>query len=619
MTDPLVAMVAMEKLKQEIKSHIDMRHQEWRDFQMALFEKMRADLNSDRRGRTKPNPSSSISFDEPAPGTCPKSCLTLSEIMPDGSLKQKKYSETHHLENGGGVGIELQESPRTESAIRLCATSRPDNAPPKAEAHGVGRGSVASVLERGRTTSEHDAGQPKGQFFGRQNLFAFLQAKNWDSEFAQEPDKETVVEKQAITNPWTRFKIFIDSTVFDGVVGTFIVANAITMSIQLEYEGTVSAETIGVQIDEGEWTNAEEAFGALETFFVVLFLVELIVRLAAMGLRYFKSVFGWLDFIIVTASVLESFILPFFGAEFPKIMFLRLLRVFKLVRVLRVVRLLSLFENLRVLVMTVSHSLWSLLWAFLLLGVVQTIGGIFMTQSLQGFLMDESQPLEDRRQVYVFFGSFSRSCITLFEMTLAIGTWGRCGRIVIFGVNRFYAIFFLGYLYLVAFGMIRVIGALFLKDTLASTAKEGESTMAEMYKNPQYIHKIWQIFNRLDQNHDGEVSFVELNTELNDPEVVSTLQKMGIAVHELKGLLALMDDGDGEISFCEFLTGIMRLKNANKGVDLATLLYENKKILKRVLRIGKRVDFIKDELVKNNAGYSKTWSSLSDGGDHELE
>merc|ERR1719261_230250 len=122
-----------------------------------------------------------------------------------------------------------------------------------------------------------------------------------------------------------------------------------------------------------------------------------------------------------------------------------------------------------------------------------------MTLSLQSYLQDESEDEEQRKQIYTFFGSFSRSVITLFEMTLAIGTWGRVGRVVIFSVSRWYALFFLGYLTLVSFAVIRVISAIFLKETLAASSKDADILMAQENRDPAYVQKIRAVFNDMDQ------------------------------------------------------------------------------------------------------------------------
>ena len=48
--------------------------------------------------------------------------------------------------------------------------------------------------------------------------------------------------------------------------------------------------------------------------------------------------------------------------------------------------------------------------------------------------------------------------------------------------------------------------------------------------------------------------------------------------------------------FTESIAGVIRLKAAAKGVDLATLLYENKKVFKRLLSVGKSVDNVRQML-----------------------
>eukprot|EP00746_Dinoflagellata_sp_MGD_P083597 gnl/MRDRNA2_/MRDRNA2_332616_c0_seq1.p1 gnl/MRDRNA2_/MRDRNA2_332616_c0~~gnl/MRDRNA2_/MRDRNA2_332616_c0_seq1.p1 ORF type:complete len:206 (-),score=29.32 gnl/MRDRNA2_/MRDRNA2_332616_c0_seq1:67-624(-) len=183
-------------------------------------------------------------------------------------------------------------------------------------------------------------------------------------------------------------------------------------------------------------------------------------------------------------------------------------------------------------------------------------------------------------------------------MTLAIGTWGACGRVVIFEVNRYYALFFYGYLAMISFAFIRVISAMFLKDTLASAAADDALALAEKNRNPRYVKELWGVFQELDMDRSGSISFHELHVMLQKKDMIRWLKKEGLVAHEVVGLFMLMDDGDNTVSFCEFISGIMRLNAAKKGLDLPTLLYENKKILKRVLAVGSQVDELADRLKK---------------------
>merc|ERR1719316_580393 len=113
-----------------------------------------------------------------------------------------------------------------------------------------------------------------------------------------------------------------------------------------------------------------------------------------------------------------------------------------------------------------------------LLGIVQLIAAIFMTQSLQSWLQDENNDQATRELVYEFFGSFSRSAMSMFEMTLAPGTWSRFGRLITYKVNGGYWVFFFGYASCISFAMIRVIAAIFLKETLQAADKDSEVVMA---------------------------------------------------------------------------------------------------------------------------------------------
>lgn len=305
-----------------------------------------------------------------------------------------------------------------------------------------------------------------------------------------------------------------------------------------------------------------------------------------------------MDFFIVLASLLEylEYLLPLGGDEFPNMLFIRLLRCFKLVRSLRIVRVLNAFEDLRILVAVVKTSMKSFIWSMALLSTLIVMSSIFMTQSLQTHLRDESVDAVEREKVYVLFGSWSRALITMFEITFAIGTWGRCGRILIFSVNRWYALFFIAYLAVVSFAVIRVLSALFIKDTMAAAGKDSEVHMMEVNKDPRSVKRIWKAFQKIDTDADGVLSLAEVHEVLRDESTCAWLKKLGIVPRELNGMFELMDDGDNMITFSEFLTSIMRLKNANKGVDLVTLLYENKKILTRVVAIGSQVKELREDL-----------------------
>merc|ERR1719499_3087492 len=70
--------------------------------------------------------------------------------------------------------------------------------------------------------------------------------------------------------------------------------------------------------------------------------------------------------------------------------------------------------------------------------------------------------------------------------------------------------------------------------------------------------------------------------------MVAYLSAIGIDPSEAQGLFKLLDDdGSGSVSIEEFITGFLRLKGGAKAVDMVMLLYENRKIGKKLNKIFK--------------------------------
>merc|ERR1719379_602203 len=131
--------------------------------------------------------------------------------------------------------------------------------------------------------------------------------------------------------------------------------------------------------------------------------------------------------------------------------------------------------------------------------------------------------------------------------------------------------------------MIRIITAIFLKETLAAAAADQEHAIRErMRKRDKDIAQLRAIFTDFDEDGTGFVTLDEFKRILEDPYVKTWLQVLELEVNEVTGLFRLLDNGDGTISFDEFVSGVMRMRGGAKAVDLVTLLYENKKIVDRL-------------------------------------
>lgn len=155
-------------------------------------------------------------------------------------------------------------------------------------------------------------------------------------------------------------------------------------------------------------------------------------------------------------------------------------------------------------------------------------------------------------------------------------------------MNFGYFFFFYAYVWVVTFALVRVISAIFLKQTLAAASSDQELVMAErLQKRDKDVARLQELFNEADKDGGGYVSLKELSVVLEDPRVRHWLASLDLDIPEIDGLFRLLDNGDGCISCDEFLSGIMKARGGAKAIDLVTLLAENAKIMKRLREMEK--------------------------------
>merc|ERR1712190_301059 len=100
-----------------------------------------------------------------------------------------------------------------------------------------------------------------------------------------------------------------------------------------------------------------------------------------------------------------------------------------------------------------------------------------------------------------------------------------------------------------------------------------------MDRNDSMMNQMRDLFKEVDADKSGTVSWKELKRNLNDDRVRAYFQMLSIDTSEAEGLFKLLDvDDSGEVGTEEFIVGCMRLKGTAKSIDLATMLYESKRM-----------------------------------------
>merc|ERR1712004_328650 len=98
------------------------------------------------------------------------------------------------------------------------------------------------------------------------------------------------------------------------------------------------------------------------------------------------------------------------------------------------------------------------------------------------------------------------------------GCWPNYTSRLVKEVNPAYAFFFAVYVCFVIFGLVRIISALFLKETLQQAARDADVIVRERTKKTKRLKQdLNDLFDEVDTSGDGVLDMEELENMLAHP------------------------------------------------------------------------------------------------------
>ncbi|OLP89086.1 hypothetical protein AK812_SmicGene29504 [Symbiodinium microadriaticum] len=217
----------------------------------------------------------------------------------------------------------------------------------------------------------------------------------------------------------------------------------------------------------------------------------------------------------------------------------------------------------------------------LLLAVFMCMGALILGNLLQDFIKDETRLLEDRLWVWNRYGTTYRAFYTLYEITFA-GNWPSNVRPILEKVSHAYVIFYFLYVTIIVFAVIRVISAIFLKDTLDEANNDAQHLVLDrLRKREAYVERLEGLFNAIIDDEGREAGILtekRLAEILANPRVKAYFSTLEIDVQEGAALFHLLDNGHGEVTLDDFISGIMRCKGAARAIDTFALQNDVKQL-----------------------------------------
>mmetsp|Transcript_31404 Transcript_31404/g.72846 ORF Transcript_31404/g.72846 Transcript_31404/m.72846 type:complete len:1104 (+) Transcript_31404:60-3371(+) len=385
---------------------------------------------------------------------------------------------------------------------------------------------------------------------------------------------------------WSTFQESVKGPRFEGLFGALIILHTVLMAVEVQYDGM----EVGHQLNyPGEnrpaaevWPWAQRFFKIITWFFVVAFTIELILKLLGLQLAFFKDPWNYLDLITVVCSMVEAAatgILPLNPSM------LRFARLTRLLRMLKIVKAIKGFDSLHLMITSIKGSVSALFWSSALMFVVQMLIALVLVEMLDSYLKDESQEKEDRHRIYMYFGTFSKAMLTMFEITLA--NWIPCARALTERVNEWYMVFALTHKFIIGFAVVMVVTGVFLSETFRVAATDDMIMITQRQRQIKtHVKKMSLLFKEFDADRNGILDRAEFRALARDPAVVTWLSSMGLEVNDADTLFTMVTKESGgnknKLTALELVKGVAHLKGSAKSIDMAVVMKENRELLRHV-------------------------------------
>jgi len=431
----------------------------------------------------------------------------------------------------------------------------------------------------------------------------------------EEEDPEALARMNAVQQFQHKLLKIVNGFWFEIGFAALIMLNICIMAAQIEYRGLENGHllyTLSMNSTEPMkysyqrfsedsktvWPAADDVNLFFEYFFGAVFSVELVMKLLALSWRFFKEVFNILDFVIVGVWWMETMS----SASLPlDPMLLRLFRLVKLMRMVRLVKIFEKYDALYLMITSIKGSVAALLWSSILLLVVQTTLSLLLSTVLEDFMRSDDQTTSSKALVYKYYGTFTRSMLTMFEITL--GNWVPVTRSMMTNVSDFYVVFALLHKFFLGFAVVMVITGVFIRETVHCAQTDNTIMLNQMERSSKlHVKKMTVLFAVADEDGSGRLDEDEFAGVCADPAVKMWLGAMGVDVSDAVTVHRRICDHLGleDLNAKEFVKGMALLKGEAKNMAMALLRKENGELLDMVTRLTAQMQQISEKKVSRS-------------------
>jgi hypothetical protein len=361
--------------------------------------------------------------------------------------------------------------------------------------------------------------------------------------------------------------------------GFLIFLNALSMAVAADYE------------IKNFQRPANKTIVRIELVFVVLYTIELVIRMLAHRLTFFMSSWSWFDIAIVCSGWFEM--TSSSGTNLTQV---RLMRVLKMLKVMRVLRVMRSLREVRLLLNSLMGSLKPLLWTVIIITGINFMFGICFVQSLAAFKNDlwkkgdkgagqpESEQLET---LYNSWDSMPQAMYTLFKVSTGGVSWGDVSDplLQLMGWQTF--CIFLVYIAFFLFVMTNAVTAIFVSSAEEYANKDAHNMMYDQLQaKQQYMDQVIQLYREMDRDNNGVVTKAEFGRYISDPRMIAFASNLDIDTMDLDQFFNVLSSrGEVPVDLDTFVDGCIRLRGTARSMDVYDLKIHQRTLAQDVVRI----------------------------------
>ncbi|CAE7553163.1 unnamed protein product [Symbiodinium pilosum] len=385
--------------------------------------------------------------------------------------------------------------------------------------------------------------------------------ERWERVLAAEYHRKSICEKM---------RDWLQSNKYEMLMAAILLVNVLWMAFELQVYGSKSGWVIGVSDEPlvrpenmAYWDNL---FLIGDMTFAGIFSFDVAIRIIILRIKFWTVWMNYIDVAVSATSLIEISLSNILRLPVSPVLF-RLLRIGKLARAIRMVTMSNVLASLQLLIKCLGASMNMLFWSFCLLTFVQCVFGMIVSTLCRDFILDESYDLAFRENVFRYYGTFTRTFLTMFEILFA--NWSPPARVLVENFSEWFSIFFLIYRCVLGFAVLNVVNAVFVQQTMKTASSDEDLAFKQKEKDvAMYTRKVKKLFQTIDVSGDGTINLEEFAKLVQSPRLKFWMSQLELEYHDLLSLFEFLDNGDGEITLMEFIEGASRLRGGAKALDV---------------------------------------------------